>query len=114
MGTGQRHMECNVAVWSRPWLTGDDKMQVSGKPGCQDLPTKRGLVGGSSNADVHSAEVQGALAFAGKMMNSQENNMYYRKQDGTCNVTSNSPTLTGSVTVVHKAWETPAYTLVGF
>jgi len=150
MTLGQRHMECNVAVWSQPWLTGDDKIQVSGKPGCQDLPSKRGLVGGSSNADVHSAEVQGALAFAVKMMNSQENSMYHRKQVGTftvtkqvvagmkyvfsglqmattdctksqsnpdldsCNVTSNSRTLTCSVTVVHKAWETPEYTLVGF
>ncbi|KAH9512419.1 hypothetical protein Btru_039506 [Bulinus truncatus] len=26
--------ECTVAVWSRPWLTGDDATRVEGEPHC--------------------------------------------------------------------------------
>jgi len=151
MTLGQRHMECNVAVWYRVWLTGDDKMQVSGKPGCKDLATKRQLLaGGVTNADVHSAEVLGALAFAVKEMNSRENNMYYRKQTGdftvtkqvvagmryefsgvqmantdctksqsnpdldSCNISANANTQTCKLTVIHQAWATPEYQLLGF
>merc|ERR1711963_971967 len=150
MTLGQRHMECNVAVWYRAWLTGDDKMQVSGKPSCKDLATKRAQVGGATNADVHSAEVQGALAFAVKEMNSRENNLYYRKQTGdftvtkqgvagmryefsgvqmantdctksqsnpdldSCNISANANTQTCKLTVIHQAWATPEYQLLGF
>jgi len=151
MTLGQRHMECNVAVWYRVWLTGDDKMQVSGKPGCKDLATKRQLLaGGVTNADAHSAEVLGALAFAVKEMNSRENNMYYRKQTGdftvtkqvvagmryefsgvqmantdctksqsnpdldSCNISANANTQTCKLTVIHQAWATPEYQLLGF
>jgi len=84
---------CEVEIWSRPWLSGDDAMQVSTGPACkpQDKGTQdaaKPLVGGETPIDKDSTDVQNALTFAVNAMNSKENFLYLRKATNIGEVTS--------------------------
>ncbi|XP_035826539.1 multicystatin [Aplysia californica] len=81
---------CEVSVWSRPWLTGDEAMQVSKGPSCKQVQqdTSKLILGGEQLADPQSTEIQNALSFAVDQMNAQENYLYLRKAQTMDKVTS--------------------------
>jgi len=80
---------CEVTVWSRPWLSGDEAMQVSDGPSCKPADKQQQvLAGGMQAADPDAQEVQDALSFATDAMNSQENFLYLRKPTNIAKVTS--------------------------
>merc|ERR1711874_193739 len=52
---------CEVTVWSRPWLSGDEAMQVSDGPSCKPADKQQQvLAGGMQAADPDAQEVQDA------------------------------------------------------
>lgn len=88
---GQTEM-CEVNVWSRPWLSGDEATQVTQDPTCKPVTdvkvTKAPLLGGENQIDINDDSVQKALTFAVDSMNAQENFMFYRKAVNVEKVTS--------------------------
>lgn len=81
---------CVVSVWSRPWLTGDEAMQVSKDPSCKQVQqdTSKLVLGGEKLDDPQSTEIQNALSFAVDQMNAQENYLFLRKPQTMDKVTS--------------------------
>ncbi|RUS89655.1 hypothetical protein EGW08_002576 [Elysia chlorotica] len=72
---------CKVEVWSRPWLSGDEAIQVTKDPSCKmhiDATQAPKITGGSVVVDSGNPEVQKALMFATDSLNKMENSLYYR------------------------------------
>jgi len=76
---------CNVTVWYRSWMHGDQKIQVTNGPVCMKMAhQRRAMVGGVSakhplplgGSDSNGNDVMAALKFASCSFNSRSNNMY--------------------------------------
>jgi len=86
VSSGGQSELCEVSVWSRPWLSGDEAMQLSKDPACK-AEHQQPLLGGETPADINSDEIQKALTFGVTSMNNMENSMYLRKAVATESVT---------------------------
>jgi len=77
--------DCDLKIWERSWLTGDEARQVTEGPTCKAAATKRqlggngGLAGGFQQCNMSDTDVINALAFAVDSVNAQTNSIYLRK-----------------------------------